>query len=131
MLGFIKNVLFTAITVFSCNALKCVSMNNQEYRIRPAVININSNEPLSYPSSILVNKCSDSWNDINNPYARLCIPNVAKNMNIKLFNLMSRTNETRHTSWHETCVCKCRLHANVFNNKECWNNDNCRCECKE
>ena len=85
--------------VFSCNALMhFVSMNNQEYSIRPAVININSNEPLSYPSSILVNKCSGSWNDINNPCARLCIPNVAKNMNIKLFNLMSRTNETRHIS---------------------------------
>ena len=24
---------------------------------------------------------------------------------------MSRTNETRHIKWHETCKCKCRLDA--------------------
>ena len=33
--------------------------------------------------------------------------------------------------WHETCKCKCRLYASVYNTKQCWNNDKCRCECKE
>ena len=61
---------------FSCNALKCVPMNNQECNVRPAIININSNEPLFHPYSILVNKCSGSCNDINIPYAKLCIPDV-------------------------------------------------------
>ena len=27
--------------------------------------------------------------------------------------------------------CKCRLDASVCNNKQRWNNDKCRCECKE
>ena len=44
---------------------------------------------------------------------------------------MSRTNETRHIKWHETCKCKCRLDASVCNNKQRWNNDKCQCECKE
>ena len=44
---------------------------------------------------------------------------------------MSRTNETRHIEWHETCKCKCRLDASVCNNKQRWNDDKCRCECKE
>ena len=44
---------------------------------------------------------------------------------------MSRTNETRHIKWHETCKCKCRLDASVCNNKQRWNDDKCRCECKE
>ena len=44
---------------------------------------------------------------------------------------MSRTNEKRHISWHETCTCKCRLDGSVYNNKQCSNNDKCRCECKE
>ena len=34
---------------FSCNALKCVPMNNQECTIRPQIINVNSNEPSFYP----------------------------------------------------------------------------------
>ena len=50
MFGFIRTIFFTAMTIFSCNVLsvnplKCVSMNNQEYKIRPKIININSNEP--------------------------------------------------------------------------------------
>ena len=52
------------MTFFSCNALKYVSMSNQECKIRPEIINIKSNEPLFYPYSILVNKCSGSCNNI-------------------------------------------------------------------
>ena len=44
---------------------------------------------------------------------------------------MSRTNETRRIEWHETYKCKCRLDASVCNNKQCWNDDKGRCECKE
>ena len=46
------------------------------------------------------------------------LPNVIKNKTVKVFNLMSRTNETRHIEWHETCKCKCRLDASVCNNKQ-------------
>ena len=44
---------------------------------------------------------------------------------------MSRTNETRHIKWQETCKCKCRSDASFCNNKQGWNNDKCQCECKE
>ena len=44
---------------------------------------------------------------------------------------MSRTNETKHIEWHETCKCKCRLDASVCNNKQRWNDDKYRCECKK
>ena len=52
-------------------------------------------------------------------------------MNIKLFNLISITNETRHVKWHETWKHKCRQDASVCNSKQSWSNDKCRCECKE
>ena len=44
---------------------------------------------------------------------------------------MSRTNETRHIEWHETCKCECKFGANICNNKQRWNKDKCRCECKQ
>ena len=44
---------------------------------------------------------------------------------------MSRTNETRHIKWHETCRWICRLNKIICNNKQRWNKDKCRCECKE
>ena len=113
---------------FSCNissvySLKCVSLNNQECKVRPEIINNNSNESLFYPYSINVNKCSGSCNNINDPYSKMCVPDVVKNINVKVFNLMSKNNETRHIKWHETCKCKCRVDASVCNNKQRWNND--------
>ena len=104
-------------------------MNNQKCKIRPQ-ININSNEPLFYPYHVKINECSGCCNNINDPYAKLCVPDFGKNINVRVFNLMSRTNETRHIEWYETCKCKCRLDASVCNNKQRWNNDKCRCECK-
>ena len=131
MFGFIKKWFFTAIMFFDCNARKCISINNEECKIRPEIININSNEPLFYLYNVRRSKSGGSCNIVNNPYARLYVPDVVKNMNVKVFNLMSRTNKTKHTKWHKTCKCQCRLDATVCNNKQRWNKDKCRCECKE
>ena len=86
---------------------------------------------LFYSYSIQVNKCSGSCNNINDPYANLFVSNIVKNINFKVFNLVSRTNETSHIEWHKTCKCKCRLDASVCNNKQRWNKDKCMFECKE
>ena len=43
MLRFIKKVFVVAMPFFSCNTLKCVLMTNQECKVRPQIININSN----------------------------------------------------------------------------------------
>ena len=61
----------------------------------------------------------------------MCVPDVVKNLNVKVFSLMSRTNETKNIKWHETCKCKCRVDASVCNNKQRWNDDKCSCECNE
>ena len=106
-------------------------MNNQGCKVRPEIVNVNSNEPVFLPFSIKTSKCSGSCNNINDPFAKLCVPDVAKNLNIKVFHLMSRINETRHIEWHEMWKCKCRLDASACNNKQRWNEDKCRCECKE
>ena len=71
-----------------------------------------------YPYSITINKYNDSCNTINDPYAKLYVPDTIKNINVKVFNLMSRTNETRHIKWQKTCKCKCRLDSSVSNNKQ-------------
>ena len=52
-------------------------------------------------------------------------------LNVKVFNLISRTNETRHVKQHETCKCKCRLDTSVCNNKQWQNEDKCRCKRRE
>ena len=60
-----------------------------------------------------------------------CVPDVDINLNVKVLNLVSRTNETRIIEWHEACECKCRLDEGACNNKQRWNSHKCRRECKE
>ena len=106
-------------------------MKNQECKIRPEIININSNNPIFYPFSIEINKCSGNCNNISDQYVRICIPDAVKNLNFKVFNLMALLNETRPIKWHETCKCICRLNKIICNNKQRWNEDKWECECKE
>ena len=98
-------------------------MNNEECKTRTKIININNNEPVFYPFNIKANKCSGSCNNINDPYAKLCVPNVVENINLNVFNLMSWSNQIKHLEWHETCKYKCKLAASVCNNKQKWNED--------
>ena len=86
----IKKVFFLGLTISSnfTNVLDCTSMKNSECKVRPEIISINSNNSMFYPFSIKVNKCNGNCNDINNPYARICVPDIVKKLNVKVFNLM-------------------------------------------
>ena len=53
-----------------------------------------------FPFSIETSKYSGSCNNINHPYAKICVPDIIKNLDVKVFNLMSRTNGTRFIEWH-------------------------------
>ena len=59
-------------------------MNNQECTVQPQILNVNGNDPVFFPFSIKTSKCSVSCNNISNSYAKLCIPDVAKNLNVKI-----------------------------------------------
>ena len=113
-------MLFAGLTILSsvigATSLSCISMSNQAYKVRPEIISVNSNEPVFYPFSIKTSKCSGSFNDINDPYAKICVPDVVKDSNVRVFNLMSRTNGTRHIKWHKVCKCKCTLDESVCSN---------------
>ena len=104
---------------------------NQACKERPEIINVNSNNPVFYRFSIKKSKCNGICNNINDPYSKTCVPDVVKDLNVKVFNLMSRTNERKHIKWHETFKCECKLNAIVCNNKQRWNKNKCRCEYKE
>ena len=109
----------------------CVSVVNEKCSARPKIINTNANGTIFYLLSIKVNKYSDDCNTINDPMAKMCVPDVVKDLNVKVFNMMARINETRKVVWHETCKCVCRLTSAICNDKQDWNANKCVCECKE
>ena len=110
--------------------MSCISLKNQECKVRPKIVDINSNNPIFYPFSIKINLCSGSCNNINNPYGKICLPDTVKDLNVRVFKLMSRTNEKRHIKWHKTLKCICRLDKIICNSKQRWNEDKCRCNAK-
>ena len=99
MFLFIKKIFYIGSlflsSLVSATLLNCISMKNQKCKVKPEIINVNSNNSIFYPFSIKINKCSGSCNNINNPYAKICVPDVIKDLNVKVFNVMPRTNETR------------------------------------
>ena len=125
------SMIFFGRNLSNVNSLKCIPVSNQACKVRSKYINVNSDEPLFYPYSVKINKYSGSCDNVNNPYAKMCIPEVDKIINLKVFNLISITNETRYIKLHETYKCKCRLDASVCNDKQRRNEDKCRCKCKE
>ena len=89
--SFVKKVFVLRLTVLSniTNALECISMKNQECMVRTEIININSNNPILYLFSVKINRCSGNCNNINDLYAKICISDTVKNVNVKVFNLMT------------------------------------------
>ena len=53
-------------------------MKNQECKVRPEIININSNNPIFYPFSVKINRCCGNCNNINDSYSRICVPGTVK-----------------------------------------------------
>ena len=94
-------------------------------------VNEGLGEALFYPYNVLVNKCSRSCNTLDDPMAKMCVPNIVKRVNMKVYNFLMRLNETRNVLWHESCKCVCRLNSSVCNSKQIWNSDTCRCDCNE
>ena len=80
----VDTAMMFSFNVLNVIPLKCISMNNPECII-PKTINVNSNEHSFYPYCIKVNKCSGSCNNINDPYAKICVSDVVKNINAKVF----------------------------------------------
>ena len=129
----IISLLISLFGIIKTKALECVSVVNQKCMPRPKTLDVNEGvgEALFYPYNVLVNKCSGSYNMLDNPMAKMCIPNIIKRINMKVYNFLMRLNETRNVLWHESCKCICRLNSSVCNNKQIWNSDTCRCDCNE
>ena len=70
-------------------------MSNQPCKARSQIINISTNNPTFYPLSVKTRKCGGNCNNINDPYTIICVCDVVKDLDVNVFNLMSRTNEKK------------------------------------
>ena len=92
------NLTISLFSILKVNALECVSIVNRKCMSRPKILNVNEGvgEALFYPYNVQVNKCSGSCNTLDDPMARICVPKIIKNINMKVNNFLMRLNETRN-----------------------------------
>ena len=100
------NLLINLFSILKVNTLEILSVINQKCTPRPKILDV---EALFYPYNVLVNKCNGSCDTLDNPMAKLCVPNIIKRVNMKVYNFLMRLNETRNVLRHESCKCICRL----------------------
>ena len=71
MFKFIKQIAISALMLFnsllSVNSLECISMKNEECKVRSEIVDVSSNDPIFYPFSIKITKCSGNCNNISDP----------------------------------------------------------------
>ena len=97
--------------IIKTKALERMSVVNKKYMPRPKILDVNEGvgEALFYPYNVQVNKCSGSCNTLDNPTEKLCVPNVIKGLNMKVYNFLTMLNETCNVLGHESCKCVCKL----------------------
>ena len=101
----IINLAINLFGVLKVNTLECLSLINRECMPRPKILNVNEGigEALFYLYNVLVNKCSGSCDILDNPISKICVPQIIKNVNMKVYNFLMRINETRNVLWYESC----------------------------
>ena len=103
---FVKKVFFLGLTILSnfTNALDCMSMKNQECKIRPEIININKNNTTKWHEKCKC-ECRLDANACNNK---------------------QRWNEDK-------CRCECKelIDKSVCDKGFIWNPSNCECKCDQ
>ena len=125
MFRFVKKVLILVL-ISTANSLKCISLKNQECKVRKVIVD---NKYMAFPYKISANKCVGSCNNITNPHSRVCIPDIVKNVTVKMFDQKKLENTTKQVQFHEICKCVCKINSSVCSEKQRFNKNKYRCEC--
>ena len=124
----IKNVTGNFMLIPNDNFLNkpnCFLLKNEKCKVRKVIFN---NDYMTFPYKIKVDKCIRSFNNKDNPYFKVCLPDSIKNISVKSFDLLSEKNVLKNISFHQNCKCGCLLDKKVCNNLQKWNKNKCRCK---
>ena len=112
MLGLIKKILIVSLTglVNGSNHTKCVLSSNQKCIIQPTLIKLHPNEYSQefhyYPFSVKLDRCVKTCNTLNDLSNKVCVPNKTQDLNLSVFNTITRINESKTLTKDISCECK-------------------------
>ena len=98
---------------------------------RPTHINLDSVELNYYPFMINPDKCNESCNDVDDLTTKMCVPSETKDVNVKVFNTITRINEVKTFIKHTSCASKCKFNSATCNSNQKSNNYGCQGKCKK
>ena len=73
---------------------------------------MNSVELKYYPFMISLNKCTGSCNVLS---PKIYVPKETKDINVKVFNIITNKNEAEAMTEHNSCDCKCKFSSTICN----------------
>ena len=125
MFRFIKKVLILVL-ISTVNSLKCISLKNQECKVREVIVD---HKYMAFPYKIEIDRCAGSCNNISNTHSKVCVPDIVKNVTVKMFDLMNLESTTKQVEFHESCKCVCKITSGACSERQRFNENKCRCEC--
>ena len=100
----------------------------------PIFINLHPNEYSQefhyYPFAVKLDRCVGSCNTLNDLSNKVCVPNKTEDLNLNVFNMVIGINESKTSTKHISCECKCKFDGTKCNLDQWWNNDKRQCQCK-
>ena len=137
MFGLIKKIFVAFLTglAFGSNHTNYVSLSSQKCMTQLTLINLHPNEDNQefhyYPFAVKLDRYVGSCNTLNDLSNKVCVLNKTEDLNLSVFNVITRINESKSLTKHISCEYKCRFDRRKCNSDQRWNNDKCRCECKK
>ena len=115
--------------VNASNYTKGVSLSNQKCMIQSPLINLHSNEYSQkfhyHPFAVKLDRCVESSNTLSDLSNKVCVPNKTEDLNLSVFNMITRINQSKALTKHISCECKCSFDGRKCNSGQWWNNDKC------
>ena len=136
MFGLIKKMFMGLLIsiVNASNHTKCMSLSNQKCMIQPTLINLHPNECSQefhyFSFAVILDRCVGRCNTFNDLSNKVCIPNKTEDLNVS-DKMITGINESKTSTKHISCICKCKVDVRKCNSDQWWNNDKCQCECKK
>ena len=117
-----------------CNHTKCVLLKNQKFMTLLLIYTL-MNALLSklhyYPFAVNLDRCAGVCSTLDELSNKVCAPNETEDLNLHVFNMTTRTKESRTLTKHMLCKCEFKFDTKKINLNQTWNNDKCQCECKK
>ena len=100
------------------NHTKYVSLTNEKCISQPTIINYHPNEYTHwlhyYPFPVNLDRCVDSCNTLKELSNKKFIPNKTENLNLNLFNMITRANLSKTLTKHVCILCKFDINVNLM-----------------